>query len=445
MSTANKIFTNTLWQVVIRIVNILVGVFSLAMITRILGQAGFGFYTTAMAFVQIFMIVVDLGLYLTLLREISTVKEQQAENKIVNNIFTIRVISSLLVIVLIPIIINFFPYSAAVKSGVVYFMWAFFFQSLISTLTAVFSKKLAMPKVALVDLFNKLLYAGFLVYLFFRPGGNLNEVLLSASVAHFIAFILFYFFLRKYVRLWLAWDFKYWKQIFHRTWPLAVTVVLNLLYFKADTLVLSAYYSPEDVGLYGAPYRVLEAVASFPHMFMSLILPLFTAAWVSKNMDKLKDTLQNSFDFFSIIVIGMIAGTWLISEPLMILLAGQEFAGSGAILNVLILATAMIFFGTLFTYLVVALQAQKQMIKYFLITAVIGIIGYFIFIPRFSYWGAAYMTLFVETMIVIFAYWVVRKNTKLGLNFKVFYKCLLAGLIALVLGGYMKEINIILA
>ena len=74
MSVANKIFTNTLWQLVIRVATIVVGVFNLALITRILGQTGFGFYTTVFAFVQMFMILADLGLFLTLLREISAVK-----------------------------------------------------------------------------------------------------------------------------------------------------------------------------------------------------------------------------------------------------------------------------------------------------------------------------------------------------------------------------------
>ena len=80
MSLANKIFKNTVWQVIIRIFNIVIGVLNLGLIARILGQTGFGFYTTIFAFLQMAMILVDFGLYLTLLREISTTKEKQEEN-----------------------------------------------------------------------------------------------------------------------------------------------------------------------------------------------------------------------------------------------------------------------------------------------------------------------------------------------------------------------------
>ena len=177
---------------------------------------------------------------------------------------------------------------------------------------------------------------------------------------------------------------------------------------------------------------------------MGLILPLFTAAYIAKKFNKLQNIWQYTFDFFSIITIGMIAGTWLISTKIMELLAGSEFIESGPILNILIVATAMIFFGTLFTYLVVALQKQKEIIKYFLFAAILGIINYFIFIPRFSYWGAAYTTLAIEFLIVIFAYIVVRKSINLKINFKVLSKSIIAGLITLLGIWQWKDINIFL-
>ncbi len=443
MSLANKIFKNTVWQVIIRIFNIVIGVLNLGLIARILGQTGFGFYTTIFAFLQMAMILVDFGLYLTLLREISTTKEKQEENKIINNIFTIRFFSSLLFLLAAPIIIKLFPYDLVVQKGIIYFSLAFFFQSLISTLTAVFAKHLVMPKVALTDTFSKLSYFIFLFY-FFRKDIDLNSILLINSLIQGLAFILLYFFLRKYVSLRFKFDFKYWRSIFYKTWPLAITVVLNLIYFKVDTLILSAYHPPSEVGLYGAPYRVLEVLTTFPHMFMGLILPLFTAAYLAKNFKKLQNIWQHTFDFFSIISIGMIAGTWLISTEAMKLLAGHEFILSGPILNVLIVATALIFFGTLFTYLVVALQAQKEIIKYFLFAALLGLLNYFIFIPRFSYWGAAYTTLFIELLIVIFAYLVVRKHINLKINFKVLGKSILAGTITLFSIWPWKDFNMFL-
>jgi len=153
---------------------------------------------------------------------------------------------------------------------------------------------------------------------------------------------------------------------------------------------------------------------------------------------------QYNFDFFSILSIGMIMLTFLISRPLMLILAGRDFGASGPVLNILIIATAGIFFGTLFTYLLVAIGAQKQMIKYFLIVAIVGLSGYFVFIPRYSYWGAAYMTLLVEWLLVLFSYLVVKKNLPLKINFKTLGKSLLAGLVAFLPFVFINDLSVII-
>ncbi len=443
MSTTKKIVHNTFWQVILRGANVLLGVFSLALVTRILGQEGFGFYTTITAFVQTFMVLADLGLYLSLLRAISATTDKQEENKIVNNVFTIRLLSSIVVLLLVPLIIQFFPYDPIVKSKVIFILLAFLCQSLVSTLTAVFSKNLVMPKAAWVDVANKIFYLATL-WLIFKQGPSITNVLWAQSLSAVLALVLFLLLLNKYVRLRLAWDWAYWRRVFFSAWPLAITVVLNLVYFKADTLILSAYHSAGQVGLYGAAYRVLEALAAFPHMFMSLILPLFTAAWVGKDLLRLKNIWQYTFDFFSILTIGMVVVTWLVSRPLMILIAGADFTQAGPILNILIVATMAIFFGTLFTYLVVALDLQKQMIKYFFCTAVVGLLGYFIFIPLYSYWGAAVMTVFVEALLASFAYYLVRKNLSLGLNLKVLGKSILAGAFTLLIVWWWQSLPVII-
>ena len=93
-----------------------------------------------------------------------------------------------------------------------------------------------MPKIAMVDFVNKVLYVFVLVYLLI-DGGNLNSVLAGNALTQGLAFILLLVFLRKYAKLGFAWDFVYWKKVFYISWPLAITVFLNLLYSLANLLL----------------------------------------------------------------------------------------------------------------------------------------------------------------------------------------------------------------
>lgn len=443
MSSAHKIFTNTVWQVVIRFFDVILGVVNIGLITRLLGQTQFGYYTTIFVFLQTVITLADFGLFLALLNEISGTDDKAKEAKQLNNIFTIRVVSALLVLGLSPLLIKFFPFSEVVKGGVVFLVGAYFWQSLISTLTAVFSKYLDMAKATIVYVVAKLIYFACLLYLFFHQG-TLNQILLWNSISTGLGFLLLYIFLRKYQKLSFAWDFIYWRHVFKIAWPLAIGVVLNLLYFKADTLILSAYHSAARVGLYGASYKVLEVISTFPHMFMSLILPLFTAAWIKKDWLRLGQIQQNTYDFFAILNIWIILVVWLTSRPLMILLTGQEFALSGAILNVLILAVAAIFFGTMFTYLVVAMGLQKAMVKYYLLAAVLGLAAYFIFIPTYYYWAAAWITVGVEILIWFCAWRLVKQKINLKLNNQVLVRSLTAGLLTFFIFWWFKNLPVII-
>ncbi len=443
MSQAHKIFTNTVWQIVIRFFDVVLGVVNIGIITRLLGQTQFGYYTTIFVFLQTIVTIADFGLFLALLNEISSTEDKQVEAKRLNNIFTIRVVSILLFLSLSPLLIKIFPFSNFVKGGVVFLLGAYFWQSLISTLTAVFSKYLDMAKATLVYVVAKAMYFVCLLYLFFNQG-TLNQVLLWNSISTGFGFLLLYIFLRRYQKLRFAWDFVYWRHVFKIAWPLAIGVVLNLLYFKADTLILSAYHTADKVGLYGAAYKVLEVLTTFPHMFMSLILPLFTVAWAKQDLKKLNQIEQNTYDFFGIINIWVILVVWLASKPIMILLTGQEFALAGAILNVLILAVAAIFFGTMFTYLVVAMGLQRAMVKYYLLAAVLGLGAYFIFIPKYYYWAAAIITVLIESLIWFWAWRLVSKKIKIKLSNLVLVRSLLAAIVVFLLFYKFRFLPVIL-
>ncbi|MEK7584640.1 MAG: oligosaccharide flippase family protein, partial [Patescibacteria group bacterium] len=237
--TANKIFTNTAGQVVLRSIDVVIGIASLALITRYLGQSNFGHYTTVYAILQLFVIVIDLGLYLTLLREVSGAEETRIP-AITNNFFTIRVISSVALLALAILTMSLSPYSLEVKFGTIALSVSFLFATLIAMLTALFQKHLQMVKIASLNLVNKFLFFFAIICIVVQDLG-LQAIFIGASLASALSFALLWYLLRTIptpVRLAFAYDPVYWKHVLTISWPLAVTTALNLIYFKADTVIL---------------------------------------------------------------------------------------------------------------------------------------------------------------------------------------------------------------
>src|SRR3989344_1477750 len=246
MSLTKSIAQNTFWQILGKIIGTFLGVITIGLLTRYLGQEGFGYYTTALAFMQFFGVLVDMGLYLVLLKEISANPEK--ENHIFNNILTLRIFSAVLFLGGGALLIFTFPYPDIVKWSAVIVSVSFLFMSLVQILTAVFQKYLKMGLVALAEVVGRL---GFLIVilLFIFYQGNLPALMLGNVANTFIYLVILWFLIKKYVKIQWSFDFGYWKLVIKKTWPIALGIAFNLVYFRADTIILSLYKPAADVGL----------------------------------------------------------------------------------------------------------------------------------------------------------------------------------------------------
>jgi len=417
---------NSIIQISGRIISLILGLISVAVMTRYLGQEGFGYYATVTAFLQLFGILADFGISLTTVQMIS--KPGVNVSKLMNNIISFRVITAAGFLVIAPIVVWFFPYTIFIKLGVLITVFSYFASSLIQTMTGIFQKELRMLEVTIAEVVGRVVLAGA-VLLACWLGGNIYWIFGSITLSSLFNLIIVFYYSRKYINWKWETDKAIWKELWHLTWPIALSISFNLIYLKTDTFILSLTRSQSEVGLYGATYRVLDILTMVPALFMGIVLPVISKHFQENNRPELFIIMQKAFDVLLMLAIPVVLGTYFVGVPLMGLVAGKEFLQSGEILKVLILAAGAIFVGGLFGYSVVGINKQRQLIWGYMTTAIVTLIGYLIFIPKFGYWGAAWMTVFSETMIMIWTAIVVTKTLKYFPSLKIVWKSGLAALL----------------
>ena len=163
-----------------------------------------------------------------------------------------------------------------------------------------------------------------------------------------------------------------------------------------------------------------------PTIFMGMILPLLSNYWSAKNFSEFKKMLQMSFNVMIMSITPLVVGGIILATPIMILVAGKEFAMAAPVLRIIIIASAVVFIGTLYGHTVVALEKQRQMIWAYAMTAVISMTVYLIVIPKYSYFGAAWSTVFAESLIAIATFWMVVKTTKMWPDLTIFIKSMIS-------------------
>ncbi len=432
MKLLQNILYNTGIQLLSKFLSAFLGFLTITLIARHLGTLGFGQYTTAITFISFFAMLADFGITLVTSQMISEPKAD--EKKIIANIFTIRLLSAIVFIIIAPLSIIFFPYSSEIKTAVFLVSFSFVFIALNQVFVGIFQKHLKMDRVSLSEVISRI-FLFLAIYIALKQGFSLFAIMIITTLASLLNFILHFIFSYKICKISFDFDIKYWREIFKRSWPLAITIAFNLLYLKTDTLLLSIIPRPSkigiinEVGLYGAAYKVIDVLITIPFMFSGIILPLITKTWFSNNKQEFYAIMQKSFDFLLIVAVPILIGTEILARDIMILIGGQAFADSGEILQILIIAGFFIFAGNIFSHAIVAIKEQKKLIKAYAFTALTSIFGYLIFIPCASYFGAAWVTVYSEALIALFSAFYVWKFSSFVPNFKEFFKIFIAGLL----------------
>ena len=426
MRLSTKVAYNTIVQAASKVIAAGLGLAVIAIMARYLGKEGFGQYTTIITFLSIFAIIADLGLTLVTVQMISRPGVDQ--NKILSNLFSMRLVSAVIFLGLAPLVIIFFPYDPIVKLGVTVTTLSFFFIALNQILVGLFQKNLRMDKVSIAEVVSRIvLLAG--VALVWRFDLGLINIMTATVVASAVNFLLHFQFSRKFASIKLHFDFTVWREIIKRSWPLALTIIFNLIYLKADTLILSLIKSQSEVGIYGAAYKVIDVLITFPFMFAGIVLPIMAARWAAGDKRGFKNAMQKSYDVMVIMALPLVVGAQFTAKKIMVLVAGHEFALSGPILQILILAAGLIFLGCVFTHGIIAINRQKKMIGAYIFTAATALIGYLIFIPEYSYFGAAWVTIYSELVIGLASFYLCWKYAGFLPNLKITGKALLASAI----------------
>jgi O-antigen/teichoic acid export membrane protein len=206
--------------------------------------------------------------------------------------------------------------------------------------------------------------------------------------------------------------------------------MFNLIYLRGDVIVMKIVGRPEaEIGWYGAAYKPLDVITVIPIIFMGLVLPLFVHAWSGKDRDRVQRIIQRATDAVGLLSWPTLAGGIVLATPLMLFISGPEYAPSGPLLALLVVAAFMVFYGSLFGHLIVGIGKQKIMTWFYAADAMVSIALYFILIPRFGATAAALVTIFSEAIIAVAATAIVLATVKIRPSLKISGKAIIAAAI----------------
>lgn len=440
MSIARKILSNTLFQIVGKVITAGLSIVIVKIITNYLGVAGYGQYTTVYEFLAFFGIAADLGIYTIAVREMSRKKKQMPF--IIGNVLSIRTILTIVLMLLAVGTAFLIPkyQNSLIPIGITIASLSTFLSLLAGTISSVLQVYLKMQYSVIALVISKIIstsYMFLVVFYFFQDysANGFFQLLWAGVFGNTILLLLTYYFTKKFTPIKYRFDFDYWKNITIKALPYGVALVLNTLYFRMDTILLSLMKDLDEVGMYGVAMRMLDVLIIIPVYFMNSVLPVMTRYLEEKNK-KIKKLFQYSFDFLVAMGIPIVVGVVVLSKKIITLVSSKDFVsgnlleyGADLALIILIFALLFSFVNSLFGFTLVAMGKQVKLLWINLFCVIFNLISNLIVIPFYGFRGAATTSVLSELFILIATFIIVKKILKIHLSFNNTFKIVFSGII----------------
>jgi O-antigen/teichoic acid export membrane protein len=404
--TSKKIASNTVYQIVGKLVSLCVTVLATVIITRAYGKTGYGAFSLMQGWPALFFIIVDFGINAIATRELS--KDFSKAAKYIGNILLIRILFSAVFMAGLFLVLPLFSYSPALIFGIRLGLLLILTQSLFATTNIIFQVKLRY------DLSTIGYACGYgvilaLIVVLSRLHLDVAWVNFGYVVGGFVTFGVNYLFVRKLgVNPKLAFDKSVWKYLLLQSLPLGLMFVFSQLNFKSDTLLLSILKLParygldstESVAVYALPYKVFEVSLVIPTFFMNSVYPILVRR-LQEGREKMKKTFLSILGILAAgSVVASVAGV-LLSPWVIGFLGGAEFGQSTFVLQLLLGGLALYFLTQPLSWLLVVLERQKYLPFIYLVGAIFDVTANFIFIPKYSFYASTVITHIAEFIILV--------------------------------------------
>jgi len=192
---------------------------------------------------------------------------------------------------------------------------------------------------------------------------------------------------------------------------------MQLIMSWAGTLVLAAYVSESEVGIYNALVRISIVTNITILAINSLALPRFAESFASKSFDVMKKLAEEStrLIFLSSLPIFFVLAFfpgWILS------IFGKEFPGNENALYVLLAGQLIVCFSGLPSQILNMAGRQHILRNISIVSAIVNVLCCFLFIPKWGIMGACYAQLIGTFTWNLLSSWSVKQY----FGFYVFFK-----------------------
>lgn len=396
MNKVVEIFKQTSWQLVGKVFTAASTLLILSLVSRSLGINATGVFTLALTYLSFFYLASDFSLNTHALHNLVKEDSKQEFQKLLG----LRIIWASLLAVVSLIILFFWPNSQIeFQQAVIFGSLAIFGYALFTTSNSLFQAKLRYDLSIIAPIIGIIPTLG-IIYLAIQNNWGVPGLMVGHMLGWIVCGGVSLYFVKKFTPLTPIFSLNYIKLVVKSIWPISLTLVLNTIYFRLDAFVLSFAKTFYEVGIYNLSYQIFQFGLVLPTFIMNSLFPMLIRDYQKDKQSFLRTILRAGFIMFNIGLLATVA-TFIFSSLIIDIISGQSaFSGAIETLKILSLAFPAFFVSAVIMWSLVVLKEYKKILLVYSFGLILNLLLNLIFIPKFSYLGAAFVTGVCEYLIL---------------------------------------------
>jgi len=426
---------NTFYLLVAYAYQKVVALFYFIILARYLGVDNFGKYTFAISFTALFAVLIDVGLFTVLTREIA--RDRKKTKSYFGNILTFNIISSALVFFIIYLAINLLDYPLLTKQLVYLNVLVIFLDALALCLYHVFRGHLNLKFESLGIVVHKtvMLIVGLVLIYLRAPVVFMILPLVAGSFFYLINAVIFF---RKKMHSW-PWphfDIKIMKSLLVLAWPFFVTAIFAKIFATSDTILLSFQAGDKFVGWYSAAQKlVLAFLLLIAGSLSTALYPSFSYYFIHSK-EYLKKLFTQGIFYMILITIPLALGLIVLARPIILFVYGSDYLSAVPALIILSISLPFMFLDYVISGFLNACEKQKINTLIHGLGAGIFVALNLILVPRLFHVGSSLAVLISFLFLFVLEIYWSRKIIKINWRY-LFRKFVLVCLVSLLMSAVL--------
>lgn len=383
-------------QIVVRVMNLALGVVVTALIARTLGAAGYGQWSTIFAVLSLTGFFMSFGAESIVVREAA--RDPEREREWLGAMMAMRLIAVGPVMVASLVVLLAIEQSQAMLIAGLILVVCMPFDG-VGVLQLVFQLRVKNQVPMMVLTIRSVLW-GIAVFFIYRGDGGMIALAVAMVVTNLAGSIVQTVAALRVLGRWPRPLRARMRELIRSSLPLGITGALVIGYGRVDQVIVLQIAGSRQAGLYGAVYGVLDRSHFVPISVLVTLAPIMAASWPADPARMLR-AARLTAELMAITSLGALAFATVAATPLVRLFFGPEFTAAAPALPILGGAFVFICFGYLNGNLLVVLGLQRQFLTISLMALAFNLVGNLALVPLTGFMGAAWMTLATELLVCI--------------------------------------------